>query len=141
MKKDIENKLLAVIRVRGTVGVRQSITETLTRLNLKRVNNLTIIYGSKSNLGMIDKCNDFIAYGEISQEILNGLLESKDIKLSTEDMAALANGKKNFKVLVGGALHMHPPRRGYASTKKGYSTGGALGYRGQEIDKLIKRMM
>ena len=70
MKAEIENKLLAVIRVRGRVGVRHDIAETLSRLNLKYVNNMAILFGTKSNIGMIKKCNDFITYGEINREIL-----------------------------------------------------------------------
>jgi len=142
MKAEIENKLLAVVRVRGRVGVRQSISETLKRLNLKYVNNLAVIYGSKSNIGMIRKCNDYVTYGEISQDVLGNLLEGKGLKADSQDVKQLAEGKKSFISVVGSAsLRMHPPRRGYESTKLGYSAGGALGYRGSDINELIKRMI
>ncbi|MCL5428057.1 MAG: uL30 family ribosomal protein [Candidatus Marsarchaeota archaeon] len=141
MKADIENKLLAVVRVRGRVGVRQSISETLKRLNLRYVNNLAVLYGSKSNIGMIRKCNDFITYGEISGSTLSSLLERKGVKLSQEDLKQVNEGKKSLGSLVDGPLRMHPPRRGYESTKRGYSAGGALGYRGREMEELINRML
>lgn len=141
MNSKIENKLLAVIRVRGRVGVRQSIAETLNRLNLKRVNNLTVIFGNKSNLGMIQKCNDFVTYGEISEEILQNLFESKGIKLEKEDLTSIQNGRKSLKSIINKNITMHPPKKGYEGIKAGYSSGGALGYRGEAINKLIKRML
>ncbi len=141
MNSKLENKLLAIIRVRGRVGVRQSITETLSRLNLKRVNNLAIVYGSKSNLGMIQKCNDFITYGEIKEDTLNKLFDAKGIKLEKEELDSVQKGKKNLKSIINKSITMHPPRHGYEGTKKGYSSGGALGYRGEDINTLIKRML
>ncbi len=141
MKTKIDDKLLAVIRVRGRVGVRQSITETLNRLNLKRVNNLTILYGSKSNIGMIRKCNDFVTYGEVREDVLSQLLEKEGIKPTADMVNSLASGKKSFKELAAGHIRMHPPRHGYEGIKAGYSSGGSLGYRGAEINNLIKRMM
>ena len=109
MKANLENKLLAVVRIRGRVGVRRSIGETLGRLNLKRVNNLAIVYGSKSNIGMIRKCNDFVTYGEIDNETLNVLLDSKGIKLTQEDIKQLIDGKKSLRSVAKGSLHMHLP--------------------------------
>ena len=43
MKSDLDNKLVAVVRVRGRIGVRRSINETLSRLNLTRVNSLALL--------------------------------------------------------------------------------------------------
>jgi large subunit ribosomal protein L30 len=141
MNSKMENKLLAIVRVRGRVGVRQSITETLNRLNLKRVNNLAIVFGNNSNIGMIKKCNDFVTYGEIDEKTLESLLSKKEIKLTKEELSELKTGKKNLRNIINKSITMHPPKRGYEGIKKGYSVGGALGYRGQEINDLIKRML
>ena len=140
MKADIENKLLAAIRVRGRVGVRQSISETLDRLNLRRVNNLSLLYGTKSNIGMIAKCSDFITYGEISQEVLENLLQKKEIKASKEDISAISSGKKKVSELARMPIRLHPPRHGYEAVKRSYANKGSLGYRGDKINDLIKRM-
>ena len=37
-------------------------------------------------------------------------------------------------------IRMHPPRKGYRGIKQSYKAGGDLGYRGKEINSLIKRM-
>lgn len=141
MKANIENNLLAVVRVRGTVGVRRSISETLQRLNLKRVNNLALIYGTKSNIGMLKKCKDFVTYGEISMDQLKTLLNGKGARISDADIEALVSGSKTARELMSMPIRMHPPKRGYEGIKIGFGAGGALGYRGEEINKLIKRMM
>ncbi len=141
MKNNSENKLLAVIRVRGRVGVRWSISDTLKRMNLKYVNNLTLMYGNKSNLGMIKKCNDHVTYGEISPEVLAELVKDKKVEITKEQLQQLSEGKKGMREFTNPTIRMHPPRRGYEGNKVGFSAGGALGYRGEEINKLIKRML
>jgi len=141
-KKNLENKLLVVVRVRGRTKVRTSITETLGRLNLKRVNNLVLLFGSKSNLGMLNKCVDFVTFGEVSEEVLTKLLSKGGVEAKKELIEELSKGKKMSKEVDGiTPLRMHPPKHGYEGIKMAYAAGGALGYRGEEINKLIKRMM
>ncbi|MGC8662231.1 MAG: uL30 family ribosomal protein [Candidatus Micrarchaeia archaeon] len=141
-KKELENKLIAAIRVRGRVNVRESITNTLNRLNLKRVNNLSLIKGSKSNIGMLQKCNDYITYGEISKELLSKVLEKKGMKIEGASLDSLINCAKSPKELnIKMPIKMRPPKHGYEGIKKGFSVGGALGYRGEKINDLVKRMI
>ncbi|MDE1851136.1 MAG: uL30 family ribosomal protein [Candidatus Micrarchaeota archaeon] len=140
MKNSLENKIIAVIRVRGTMGVRRSINETLSRLSLRRVNNMAVIYGTKSNIGMIMKCKDFVTFGEITPETLAKVLERKEIKHSKEDIEGISKGKKSMKELDALPIRMHPPRHGYEGIKESYTAGGALGYRGEKINDLINRM-
>ncbi len=141
MAATVENKLLAVVRVRGTNNVRESISHTLDRLNLKRINNLSFVFGTKSNLGMVRKCNDYITYGEVPQDLVEKLLAKKGLK-PTGSVSELVSGKKTPKDLgIKMPLHMKPPRRGYRDIKAGFNAGGDLGYRGEKIMELVKRMM
>lgn len=141
MKAKSENKLLAVVRVRGRAAVRHDIKETLKRLNLNRVNNLALIYGSAPNMGMIKKCNDFVTYGEISEEVLEKLSERKGLKAKKEDLSGMLSGKKKPQEVARMPIRMHPPRRGYEGIKASFGNKGALGYRGEKINDLVKRMM
>src|SRR5271154_3658052 len=100
MKADLNNKLIAVIRVRGRIGVRRTIKETLSRLNVKKVNNLALIFGTKSNLGMIDKCKDFVTYGVIKEETLVKLLDKRGLKAGKEDITAILSGKKVAREVI-----------------------------------------
>jgi large subunit ribosomal protein L30 len=140
MKKDIENKLLAVVRIRGRVGTRRDINETLSRLGLKSPNNLVVVYGTKSILGMISKCNDFVTYGEVDRKGFELIAKKTKATFDEETFKSVSEGKKNVKDIIKMPVRMNPPRKGYESTKKGYSEGGASGYRGEKINELIGRM-
>lgn len=138
-----KNQLLAVIRVRGTVKVRASIAETLNRLRLKRVNNLVLISTkSASYMGMVQNAKDFITFGEIDKVTLAKLLEAKGVKADDSAVDSLLSGAKTPKELnIEMPFGMHPPRHGYEGIKIDYASGGALGNRKEEINKLIKRML
>jgi large subunit ribosomal protein L30 len=138
-----KSKLLAVIRVRGTVKVRESIAETLDRLRLKKVNNLVLVSsGNASYAGMVQKCKDFVTFGEIDREVLGKLLSAKGLKADDAAVASLLAGEKSPKDLkIEMPIRMHPPKRGYEGVKKDYQSGGSLGYRSTEINKLITRML
>lgn len=138
-----KDKLLAVVRVRGRVNVRQAIAETLDRLNLRRVNNLVLINGSNAAYaGMLKKCKDYVTFGEISKDTLTKLLEAKGGKQDEASVAALLSGEKSVKQLgIEMPFGMHPPRKGYEGIKRPYRAGGSLGNRGEEINKLITRML
>ncbi|MGC8676372.1 MAG: uL30 family ribosomal protein [Candidatus Micrarchaeia archaeon] len=138
VKKD---SLIAIVRVRGTVGVRKDIAETLDRLGLKHPNNLALVRATDSSIGMIAKCSSYIAYGEISSDVLAKVLESEGLKLSSEELAAIASGAKPLRDVVQMPIRLHPPRHGYKGTRKPYGHGGALGYRGNAINELIRRMV
>ncbi len=141
-KVKIDNKLVAAVRIRGRVNVRQSIAETMNRLNLKRVNSLSLIYGTKSNVGMINKCKDFITFGEIDRKVLERLLESKGIKVEKDNMDKLMNGAvRAADAGIRLPMGMKPPKRGYKDIKRSFVDKGDLGYRGVEINALIERMI
>ncbi|MGC8547999.1 MAG: uL30 family ribosomal protein [Candidatus Micrarchaeia archaeon] len=137
-----ENSLLALIRVRGTVGVKHDIAETLKRLKLEHVNNLSLVLATKPAIGMIKKSSDYITFGEISADMLAKLLEKKGLNVDKQSVELVLKGEKKPEELgIKLPLRMHPPRRGYESIKRPYGHGGALGYRGNDIDKLISRML
>lgn len=115
--------MLAVIRVRGKIGVPKDIRDTLDMLGLKRINTLSILQDNESTRGMIKKVESHVTWGEISEELLKELESS--IKSSNK------SSNKSF--------NLNPPRGGYKSIKKKYPKGD-LGYRGSAINDLIKRM-
>ncbi len=136
---DSKNKLIALIRIRGTVGVRKDIAETLKRLNLPHVNNLSLVRADLATMGMIKKCKDYITYGEISEETLAKILK----KQNKEEGAVkeLIEGSRNIKEALEIPVRLHPPRHGYEGVKRPYGHGGSIGYRGNAINELINRML
>ena len=54
----------------------------------------------------------------------------------------LASGETKLRDIPGlkPVLRLHPPRKGYKTTKRTFPQGGALGYYGQEINTLLYKM-
>jgi len=115
--------MIAVIRIKGNVGLRKEIKETFERLRLKKKYSCIVSEKpGKEQLGMIEKVRNFVAYGDISKEVYEKLVQ--------------ARGKKSKTF-----FRLHPPRKGIES-KKPFGIGkGVLGNNKTEINKLIERML
>ncbi len=125
------NKKFAVVRVRGLVRVRKDINYTMDLLGLYRKNYCVLI--DAKNIGMIKKVKDYVTYGEIDQETEDLLIKKKGEK--TKDKAGKEVMKKFFR--------LNSPKKGFGrkGIKISFSKSGALGYRGNKINDLIKRML
>lgn len=128
-------KLIAIVRVRGKVNLNYNIEETMQRLNLRAVNNCSLVKLTDSYKGMINKCQNHVAYGEIDEPTLSKLLARHASGASAKDVM---EGKLDS---VKMPIRLHPPRRGYRKIKQSFNQGGQLGYMGGEINKLIARMV
>lgn len=147
---------IAVVRVRGSVGVRREIEETLRRLRLTRVNHCVVVRDDPATLGMIKKAKDYITWGEVDHEILRemiltrgefvggGEVTEEELKKRTGmDIDTFVEKVLSGEIKLSDYLkpfRLHPPRKGYRSTKLPYPEG-ALGYRGSEINSLLRRMI
>lgn len=135
--------MFAVVRVRGTVHAKQRVRDTLNMLNLPAVNNCTLIPETDSYRGMLQKTKDYITWGEISEPMLEQLLTAKTDLEGDELQEAVT------RLMDGGSLgdvtspplRLHPPVKGYEGIKRPYRLGGALGYRGSDINQLLERML
>ncbi len=151
----------AVIRVRGRINVRKTINDTLKMLRLNKINHCVIIPESVEYKGMLKKAKDYITWGEIDPKVLKELLTSRgklhgDLQISDKYIKANSKFKSieqfSTEIIQGNAklsdlklfkpvLRLHPPRKGYEGVKRTYPLGGALGYRGEKINDLIRRMI
>lgn len=120
--------MIAVIRIKGQVGLRKEIVETLNRLRLRRKYVCIVLEKpTKEQLGMIKKVKDFIAYGEINEDTYKELKEKR--------------GRKNAEGKLKSFFRLHPPRKGIES-KKHFGVGkGVLGNNKDKINDLIRRML
>jgi large subunit ribosomal protein L30 len=140
--------MLAIIRIKGAVGLRKPIKETLERLRLRRKYVCVLIEPGKENLGMVKRVKDFISFGEVSKETLIKLVEKRgqlldktkkiDAKKIVEE---IEKGKKLENLNLKPFFRLHPPRGGIES-KKHFGVGkGVLGDNKDSINKLIERML
>lgn len=151
--------MIAAIRVRGTTGVKGEIADTMKMLKLNRINHAVILQENPSYSGMLQKAKDYITWGEIEEDTLakviskRGRLPGGDkvteeyLKENTsyksiEDVAKAVSGGERLEDLgIKPVFRLHPPRKGYKNVKNAYNEDGTLGYRGEEIETLIKKML
>lgn len=105
--------MLAVIRIRGTVGVSRRNRSTLESLGFRKTNNMIIVDEKMKNA--IEKINSYVTWGEIDSDLLARFKDQKTARMS-------------------------PPKGGYKAIRKFYPKGD-LGYRGTAINELIRKMI
>jgi len=153
--------MFAVIRTRGSIGVNRDIRDALKMMRLNRVNHLVLLPKNESVKGTLKKVEPFVTYGEIDEQTLIELIENrariaKNKNLSVEffkkspcksakDIAkAIIEGKNScIKIGIKPVFRLHPPKKGFerGGIKKSYRNGGVSGYRAQDINALIRKMI
>ncbi|MFH1506404.1 MAG: uL30 family ribosomal protein [archaeon] len=115
---------MAIVLVRGLIGIRKNIKDTLFMLRLRKKHTCVVVDKNKSSMGMIFKVKDYVTYGEVDDATVKEL-EAK-------------RGKKGKKFYA-----LSPPKGGFErrGIKTSFTRKGALGYRGNKINDLIKRML
>ena len=153
---------LAAIQIRGGIMMSSEIKDTLNLLKLTRKNSCVVVDNNPIYLGMLVKLKDFITWGEIDKDTLKNLLEKRGklaankhltseylkdkVRMDLDAFAdAFMNGKIKLKNVPGlkNYFRLKPPVHGFErkGIKKQFSLGGALGYRGKNINELIRRML
>lgn len=153
--------VFAVIRVRGTVNVKPDIKRTLKLLRLNRANHCVLLEENNMYKGMLQVTKDYTTWGEMDKETLSNLIKTRgsltgDKSISDEYLnsatpynslekltQAIIDNKFNYKDVpdVKPLFRLNPPKKGYEGIKRSFVNGGALGYRGKEINKLVQRML
>ncbi|MCL4314754.1 MAG: 50S ribosomal protein L30 [Candidatus Thermoplasmatota archaeon] len=153
--------MLAAIRIRGTTGMKPRAAKTAELLRLNRINHMVLVPEGKETEGMLMAAKDYVTWGEIDREtlimtlrlrsLLKGRkkLEENDLKerSGAESFEQLADmileGKLKYREIrdIVPVIRLHPPKGGYEYIRKPYGNGGSLGYRGKEINILIRKML
>lgn len=136
--------MYAVIRIRGKTHASQPIRDTLDMMHLSYINNCMLMCDDPSHRGMIQKVKDFVTWGEVTKKTVKNLLSTKsDLKGKElqEALDKLMNEEAPLKNFISPPFRLHPPVKGYEGIKRPYQLGGALGYRGKDVNELIERML
>jgi len=122
---------LAAVRIRGKVNVDTVVVDTMNMLKLYNKNYCVILKNTPSIEGMLKKAKDYITWGEVDDDTIK-MLEEKRGEKDPKD-------EKKLKPF----FRLNPPRGGFErkGIKNTFSFGGALGYRGEKINNLIRRML
>lgn len=105
---------ILVVRMRGEAGTRRDVIDTFKMLGMKKIYSFAILENNPINIGMIKKIDNFVSWGEPTEETAK-LLENR------------SGGLKS-------------PKGGLKSKKLRYPRGN-LGYCGDKINDLVKKMV
>ena len=152
-----------VIRVRSDRGVKPKIRDTMSMLNLSRVNHAVLVPDTPAYAGMLQKAKDYVTWGEVGADTISDLISQRGrmtgdkpitnavIKSGSEFSTinalskAIASGDARTSDVEGmkPVFRLHPPRgtKGWGGIKRSFSAGGALGFRGEAISDLVGRMI
>ncbi|UCE45900.1 MAG: 50S ribosomal protein L30 [Methanobacteriota archaeon] len=152
---------IAVVRVRGHAKITEKAVRTMEMLRLTRPNHCVLLPLNTTTKGMLQVVKDYVTWGEVNQDTIVELLKSRgevaggerltdkyvkgNSQFATISALAKAIEKTEAKMIdVKGlkpVMRLHPPMKGYEQVKRPYSVGGAVGYRGAEIERLLLRML
>ncbi|MEC7720577.1 MAG: 50S ribosomal protein L30 [Candidatus Thermoplasmatota archaeon] len=152
-----------VIRVRSDRGVKPKIRDTMSMLNLTRVNHAVLIPDTPAYAGMLHKAKDYITWGEVDADTIATLISERGRLVGDKPVTnssvksgsdystikalskAIASGDAGTGDIDGmkPVFRLHPPRgpKGWGGIKRSFTVGGALGFRGEAIADLAGRMI
>ncbi|MBU0757240.1 MAG: uL30 family ribosomal protein [Nanoarchaeota archaeon] len=139
---------IAAIRIRSGLKFNEKIKETMKYLNLHKKNWCVVLDNTPSNVGMLKKIKDFITWGDVSEEVVKELFEKRGepfLSRETDEKKKITYNKfveydgKKYKRY----FRLAPPKQGFGrkGIKKSFTVGGTLGYRAEDINGLIKKMI
>jgi large subunit ribosomal protein L30 len=123
-----------------------------------------LLENTPSTEGMLRAAKNLVAWGQISPQVLEALLRKRAERDRAEkldddfarvffnrqsiaDLAkSIAAGEIPVKDLWSAGIkpgfRLHPPKGGFKrSTRRAATDGGELGYRGEDINRLVRRMI
>jgi len=138
--------MYAVIRIRGLIGLRKAINDTFKMLRLSRKMHCVLIKETPDMKGMIRKVKDWVTWGEIDDETLRLLIQKRgrksgDKKLDEKETEEVFNEVKQGKFNIKPVFRLTPPSKGFKKSIKQHYPRGEVGYRGEKINDLLKKMM
>ncbi|MCS7112276.1 MAG: 50S ribosomal protein L30 [Ignisphaera sp.] len=159
-----KSTLVAIIRLRGEVGTPHDVEYSLRLLRLVKKHCCVVYPMSKSLQGVLNRVKDWVTWGEIDLDTLTALLKKRGRveggkpltdefvrkSLNIESIEELAKGVYEGRLKlhklkefgVKPVFRLRPPKGGFkGSIRKPYKDGGEVGYRGNRINDLLKRMI
>ena len=142
--------MICAIRIKGMVKNKKFVDETLYRLRLRRKYScIVLLKPTKEQSAMIANMKDFVAYGEISDDLFKKLVESRgqildktkttDLKKAAEEVLS---GKTYKEANLKPFFRLHPARGGIDAKKHVGVKKGVLGnHKDGTLNKLMEKML
>jgi len=165
-----EPKLVLVIRLRGIIGVDPKPKKIMQLFRLRQIHNATFVRLNGATIRMLRLIEPYVTYGCPSKSTIEkliykrgfGKLNKQRIPISENDVIEAGLGQHGIRccadlmheiVTVGPKFKeannflwpfkLNSPRGGYSKKTKllHYLEGGESGNRGEEINKMVKKMI
>jgi large subunit ribosomal protein L30 len=140
--------MIAIIRLKSGINARKEVKDTLRMLRLNRKMHCVLYKETESIRGMLQAIKDYVTWGEINDDVLKILIKKRgrkigDEKLNEKEVEDVFNSIKEKGKIHGIKLvfRLTPPSRGFRKSIKQIYPNGELGYRGEKINELLKRMI
>jgi len=141
--------MYAVIRIRGSVGMNRPMKDALKMLRLNRKMHCVLVNDDEVTRGMLQKTKDYVTWGEINDDMLRLLIQKRarkpgNIRLDKAESEVVFDKIKNEKKPVfdiNKVFRLTPPSKGFKLPIKQHFPKGEIGYRGEKINDLLKRMI
>lgn len=156
----MSNNKLAVILIRGMVGISPDVKKTLELLRLKQKHALVVVDNNEVNRGMLQRVKDYTTYGVIDEAFFKEIIEKRgelvgQDKVSSDKKFDAAKVAKEYfagtlklrdfesKFNLKPFFRLHPPIGGFerGGIKMPFAKKGVLGQRGDKIKELISKML
>lgn len=129
--------------------MKKDIKDTLAMLRLNRKMHSVLIKENESMKGMLNKVRNWITWGEVDDENLKILINKRGRKqvnerLNEKEAEEIFNkikGNEKIPEEIKPVFRLTPPSKGFKKSIKQHYPDGELGYRGKEINELLKRMI
>jgi large subunit ribosomal protein L30 len=129
--------MYAVIRIKGSVGLRKDVKSTFSMLRLNRKMHCVVLKETDNVKGMLQKVRNWSTYGEIDDKVLKHLIEKRgrklgDKRLKKEEVEEIFKKvKETGKVPkeIKPVFRLTPPSKGFKKSIKQHYPKGELGYR------------
>jgi len=119
--------MIAVIRIRGQVKLRNDLDSTFTRLNLpKKYSCIFIDEKDVIRMGMLNKIKQYVIFGTVDDATVKKVMAARE--------HVTKDGKRK------GFCRLHPPIGGFKKSTKLAIPMGVLG-KNNDIAKLLEKMI
>jgi 60S ribosomal protein uL30 len=164
-----EEKVVFVIRIRGTIGISPKVKKILQLLRLRQIHNGVFVRINAATTKMLRLVEPFIAYGYPNLKSVKELMYKRGfakvsgqrVPMSSNTVVDAGLGKLGFKCMED-VIHeiftcgpnfkeasnflwpfkLTSPRGGFIGKKlHHFNEGGACGMQGDKINRLIKKMI
>lgn len=139
--------MLVIIRISGQVEMLSDAKETLFRMRLRKKYSAILMRETEGNMKLLQNVRNFVAYGPIDASTLELLISKRGKALDSKNKGRI-DYKKVAEIIAKDGIEksglkpffrLHPPRGGIDS--KTHFPKGVLGDNGEEINKLVRRML